>query len=106
MAKLSLEIPHSLKLQEAHQRITALVDHWHQQYGFQRTWTGAVCQLQGSFMGIHLQAEISILENKVSGFATDPGFLLRKPAHKYLTQKMAEYLNPNQQLDEILRQET
>ena len=56
-------------------------------------------------MGIQLEAEIYILENKISGSATDPGFLLRGSAHKYLTKKMAEYLNPKQQLDEILRQE-
>jgi hypothetical protein len=106
MGKLTLEVPHSLSLEEAQQRITALVGYWHRQYGFQSTWVGAECQLNGSFMGIHLNAEICILENKISGSATDPGFLLRKPAHKYLTQKMAEYLNPHQQLEEILRQET
>jgi len=57
-------------------------------------------------MGVNLEAEICILENKISGSATDPGFLLRKPAHKYLTKKMAEYLDPSQKLEEIIRQET
>jgi hypothetical protein len=106
MGKLTLEVPHSLQVHEAHQRIAALVDHWHRQYGFQSNWVGAACQLHGSFMGVQLEADIQILENKVSGTATDPGFLLRGPAHKYLTKKMAAYLNPHQQLEEILRQET
>jgi hypothetical protein len=106
MGNLTLEVPHSLRQEEAQQRITALVDYWHRRYGFQRTWAGTECQLHGSFMGVQLKAEICILEDKISGTATDPGFLLRKPAHKYLTQKMAEYLNPRQQLEEILRQET
>ena len=57
-------------------------------------------------MGISLEAVISILEDKISGAATDPGFFLRKPAHKYLSQKMAEYLDPNQKLEEILRRDT
>jgi len=56
-------------------------------------------------MGVQLEADIHILENKVSGCATDPGFLLRGAAHKYLTKKMAEYLNPKQPLEEIIRQE-
>jgi len=106
MGKLSLEVPHSLPVQEALQRITALVEHWRSKYGFQRNWTGNACQLNGIFMGIQLEADIQILENKISGSASDPGFLLRGPAHKYLSKKMAEYLNPNQPLEAILRQDS
>jgi len=57
-------------------------------------------------MGIQLEAEIHILDNKVSGSANDPGLLLRGPAHKYLSKKMAEYLNPNKSIEEIIRQDT
>ncbi|MCL2625265.1 MAG: polyhydroxyalkanoic acid system family protein [Cystobacterineae bacterium] len=105
MGKLSLEVPHSLPPQEALQRITALVEHWYSRYGFQKNWTDNACQLKGNFMGIQLEAEIYILEDKVSGSASDPGFLLRGPAHKYLSKKMAEYLNPQLSLEEILRQD-
>ncbi len=94
MAKLSLEIPNPLSLADTKNRLASLLEHWHSKYGIVATWSGRKATLQGSAMGIALDGHVEICDGSVRCQASDPGLLLRGQAKKYLSRKLAAYLDP------------
>jgi hypothetical protein len=95
MALLKLEVPHQVSKDEARKRVAQLVEYWASKYGVKVDWAGDRAKLNGKVMGITLDANLEVSDKKVAGEATDPGFLFRDKAKKYLTQKLAETLDPN-----------
>lgn len=95
MGTLKFEVPHTLSRDEARARVTKLLGYWNEKYGVSSTWSGDTAHIQGKAMGLSITADLQISEGKVSGDATDPGFLFREKAKKYLTQKFNAYLDPS-----------
>jgi hypothetical protein len=101
MSTLKLDIPHTLPKAEAKQRVERLIHYWRDKYGVKAEWMGDAAKLSGKVMGITLAADLEVRDGKVDGEATDPGFLLRDKAKKYLTDKFASYLDPSKQLADL-----
>lgn len=94
MGMMKFEVAHTLSREEAKQRVTELLGYWSEKYGIQSNWNGDKAHIQGKAMGITINADLEVSERGVGGEATDPGFLFRDKAKKYLTQKFAAYLDP------------
>lgn len=94
MGMMKFEVPHSLSKDEARKRVGELLTYWSDKYGIQSTWAGDKAHVQGKAMGISINADLEVSERGVGGEATDPGFLFRDKAKKYLTQKFSDYLDP------------
>jgi hypothetical protein len=92
---LKFGVPHSLPREQARQRVEKLVSYWSAKYGLKAAWSGDSATLSGKAMGISLQARLEVRDGGVEGEATDPGFLLRDRARKYLAQKFGDYLDPS-----------
>ncbi len=101
MAKIKLDIPHTLDKAEARQRVEKLLSYWANKHGVAVQWMGDVAKLSGKVMGIQLAADLQVKDGRVDGDATDPGFLFREKAKKYLTEKFAHYLDPKKPLGEL-----
>jgi hypothetical protein len=101
MGKIRLDIPHSLSKEQAKERMEKLLAYWANKYGVSTQWTGDAAKLSGKVMGLSLAADLKVHEGKVDGEATDPGFLFRDKAKKYLTDKLGHYLNPRNPVDEL-----
>lgn len=94
MGMLKFEVSHRLSKDEARKRVDSLLGYWNQKYGLKVDWSGDTAKLAGKAMGISLTGNLSVLDSKVSGEATDPGFLLREKARKYITSKFEKALDP------------
>ncbi len=94
MGMLKFEVGHSLDREEARQRVAQLLDYWSAKYGVKSTWSGDQAHVSGKAMGLSFHADLEVTATKVGGEATDPGFLLRERARKYLAEKFASYLGP------------
>lgn len=94
MSRMKFEQSHSLSKEEVTRRVTMLLGYWASKYGVTSEWAGDSVRLSGKVMGITLEARLEVSASKVMGDATDPGFLLRDRARKYLQQKFASYLDP------------
>lgn len=101
MGRLKLDISHTLPRAEARQRVERLIHYWGHKYGVTVQWSGDSAKLSGKVMGISLSADLEVRDGKVDAEATDPGFLLRERAKKYLTEKFATYLDPSTPLDRL-----
>lgn len=94
MGTVKFEVSHTLSKDEARRRVAQLVEYWASKYGVKVDWAGDAAKMVGKVMGMSLNANLEVHANKVSGEATDPGFLLRDKAKKYLQEKFASYLDP------------
>jgi putative polyhydroxyalkanoic acid system protein len=101
MSKIRLDIPHSLSKDQAKQRMEKLLTYWATKYGVATSWSGDAAKLSGTVLGLSLAADLKVHDKKVDGEATDPGFLFRERAKKYLLEKFAHYLNPRNPIDEL-----
>lgn len=101
MAKIKLDIPHTLSPDEAKQRVEALFGYWGRKYGVKSSWAGEVATYAGKVMGISFDGQLSVLAGKIAGDAIDPGFLLRGQAQKYLQKKFADYLDPKKSVADL-----
>lgn len=105
MAKIKLDIPHSLAQDEARKRIEALFGYWGRKYAVKSNWAGEVATFAGKVMGISFDGQLSVLVGKITGEAADPGLLLRGQVEKYLKKKFADYLDPAKKLADLARVE-
>ncbi|MHB8873442.1 MAG: polyhydroxyalkanoic acid system family protein [Myxococcaceae bacterium] len=103
MGMLKFEVSHQLPKEEARKRIEALLSYWSQKYGMKCQWTGDAAKVSGKAMGVSIDATLQVTERTVGGEASDPGFLLRGQATKYLKAKMADYLDPHKKPEELAR---
>ena len=106
MGMMKLEIPHSLPKDDAKQRVEALLAYWSKKYGVTSSWNGDQASFKGKAMGVTIDGNLTVLANKIGGEATDPGFLLRGQAQKYLTGKFGLYLDPKKSIEELSRTDT
>jgi hypothetical protein len=98
---LKLDIPHTLQLEDAKARVTALLDYWAKKHGVKVGWTGDKATFDGKVMGISFSGNLTVVAGKIAGEASDPGMLLRGQAQKYLTKKFGDYLDPKKSLNDV-----
>ncbi len=103
MARLNFEVPNTLPVDDAKQRVEALLTYWQRKYGIAATWTGASAKLTGKAMGVSIDASLNVEDRRIAGEGPDPGFLLRGQATKYIQRKFGQYLDPTTPLDELKR---
>jgi len=103
MGRLKFDVPHTVGKDEAKKRVDALFGYWGKKYGVKAQWNGDAAKVAGKAMGVSIDADLTIHDNKVGGEASDPGMLLRGQAQKYLTRKFNEYLDPKKPLDQLGR---
>lgn len=115
MGMLKFEVPNSLPIEEAKKRVEALLGYWNRKHGVSSEWAAITsagepagvpsATMKGSAMGVKIDGNLKIETSRIAGEASDPGFLLRGQAQKYLTRKFAEYLDPKKTLEQILKGE-
>lgn len=105
MGMLKFEVPSTVTIDEAKQRVEALLAYWNRKYGITSSWNGLRASMKGKAMGVTIDGNLEVLANKIAGEASDPGMLLRGQAQKYLTRKFGEYLDAKRPLDAITRGE-
>jgi len=105
MSMIQFEVPNTLSLEEAQKRVKALLDYWGRAYGVKSAWDGVKATMSGKAMGFAFDGSLSVLADKISGEAKDPGMLLRGQAKKYLTRKFGEYLDPKRSLEDVIKGE-
>jgi hypothetical protein len=103
MGMIKFEVPHSLSREEAKKRIEQLTQVWGSKYGMKTSWNGDGARMTGKVMGINIDATLTVADNKVGGEATDPGFLFREKAKKYLQEKFATFLDPKKKAEDLQR---
>lgn len=104
MAKIRLDIPHGLPVDEAKQRLEALLGYWTRKYNVKGSWAGEVATFSGKALGVTIAGQLTIHPAKLVVESADPGFLLRGQAEKYLRRKFGEYLDPKKTLAELSRE--
>lgn len=105
MSMLKFEAANSLPVEEAKQRVMALLDYWKRKYGVSSAWQELSATMSGKAMGVSIDGKLEVRPDKIAGEAADPGFLLRGQAKAYLTRKFTEYLNPARSLEDLKKTE-
>ncbi len=103
MARMELDVPHTLPHEDALERIKALGEFYHHRHGAQVTWTHHTCTLEARYVGIRLSANCRVDASRVHVDCSDPGFLLRKRGAEYLRKKLERFLDPNIPLETLPR---
>jgi hypothetical protein len=91
------EQSHSFSRVEARERIQQLLDYWSSRWGIRRDWHGDCVSIEGTVMGVLINAELVVGDRGVSASASDPGFFLRGAAIGYVSGKLRKYLHPSYQ---------
>jgi hypothetical protein len=105
MAFIKFEVRNSLDVNDARQRVEALLSYWNRKYGVTSEWNGLSATMKGKAVGVTVDGKLSVESDRIAGEATDPGMLLRGQAQKYLTRKFGDYLDPGKTLEELLKSE-
>ncbi len=103
MARMELDVVHTLTLEDAIERIRALGEFYHHRHGAQVSWTHHTCTLEARYVGIRLSANARVEPTRVHVDCSDPGFLLRKRGAEYLRKKLERFLDPNNALESLPR---
>ncbi len=105
MGVIKFEVPNSLPVDEARQRVEALLGYWKRKYGVTSAWEGSGATMKGKAVGVTIDGKLAVEAHRIAGEASDPGMLLRGQAQKYLTRKFAEYLDPKRSLEQLVKSE-
>ena len=105
MGFIKFEVPNSLPLEDAKQRVEALLGYWNRKYGVTSAWAGLNATMKGKAVGVTIDGKLAVEASRIAGEASDPGMLLRGQAQKYLTRKFAEYLDPKRSLEQLVKSE-
>lgn len=93
--RMFFKVPHAHSRTEAHARVQYMLDYWKRRYGVKSAWDGDHAVLQGRIMGVQFKGWLEVKDDEIGGEATDPGFLWRGMAHKYVEGKLKKYMHPN-----------
>lgn len=103
MARIELEVEHSLPPESALLRVQALGEYYEHRHGAQVTWHDGNGEIQVKYIGIKLVVKVRVEPRRVHCEAPDPGFLLRKRGTEYLRKKITRYLDPAVPVDSLPR---
>jgi len=92
---MEIEQSHSFGIEEARSRVRALGEYLARKHGMTVEWLDADrARIRGKYAVVSIDAEARIDAGRVSVLGKDPGLLWRVPAKKYVTAKLASYLDP------------
>jgi hypothetical protein len=100
---MKIEESHNFTVDEAQARLKLLVDSWEKKVGLKATWTGPNVNVNGSAMGVTIQADVRIEASRIIAEGKDPGMLMRAAATGYLKKKFAEYFDPKVTLADLAK---
>jgi hypothetical protein len=93
---MELEQTYSFDQAEARERVRALADYLANKHGMQVSWLDEDrAHVKGKYTVVAIDVEVSVEPGKVLVKGKDPGMLWRSPAKKYVSNKLAAYLNPS-----------
>ncbi len=97
------DYPHKLPVEDARARLEALSEYLTNRHGIQVTWDGDSARINGKYMVVKIEGEMTLTPTDVKVKGKDPGMLWRKKAKDYLHGKLAKYLDPNTALADLPR---
>lgn len=97
------DYPHSLPLDDARARLEALSEYLGNRHGIKVTWTDNKAHINGKYMVVKIEGEMTLTDTAVKVKGKDPGMLWRKKAKDYLQGKLAKYLDPTTALADLPR---
>lgn len=100
----SIEQSHSLKHEEARERIRALGDYLSNKHGLSVRWTSDdSASISGKYLVVTIEGTATVEPGRVRFEGKDPGMLWRGKARDYLTAKLRKYLDPSTPVDALPR---
>jgi hypothetical protein len=96
MAKIDLEVAHTLTPEDALARIQALGEYYVHRHHAEVTWRGTAVVIVARYVGVRLEVQAKVGPQSVHAETRDLGFLLRKVGAEYLRKKLLRYLGPLQ----------
>ncbi|MFO0744805.1 MAG: polyhydroxyalkanoic acid system family protein [Myxococcota bacterium] len=94
MARIELEVDHSLPAAVALARMHALGEYYQHRHGASVHWDDKTGDIQVKYVGLKLGVRVRVDDRRVHCEAPDPGFLLRRRGIEYLRKKIQRYLDP------------
>lgn len=101
-----MELTHDHKFDEteARARVRALSDYLANKHGMTVAWLDDNrAHVKGKYTVVTIDAEVSVAGGTVRVSGKDPGMLWRAAAKKYISSKLARYLDPAESLDALPR---
>jgi len=92
---MEIEQSHAFGIDEVRARVRALGDYLAQKHGMTVEWLDENrARIVGKYAVVNIDAEARIEGSRVLVKGKDPGLLWRAPAKKYVSSKLASYLDP------------
>ena len=92
---MEIELNHSFSIDEVRSRVRALAEYLSTKHGMSIEWLDADrARIRGKYAVVSIDAEARIEAGRVCVSGKDPGMLWRAPAKKYISNKLASYLDP------------
>ena len=92
---MEIEQQHAFGLDEARARLRALADYLTTRHGMNVQWLDEDrARIVGKYAVVNIDAEARLEKTRVLVKGADPGMLWRGPAKKYISSKLAAYLDP------------
>lgn len=93
-SRLRIDVEHGFSRQDAKSRAQMLFNYWRQAFGVQCTWAGDTAHVAGTVMGVSINADLVVDDDRIGGDTEDPGPFLRSLARSYITRKLQKYMHP------------
>lgn len=92
---MEIEQNHAFGIEEARARVRALGEYLSKKHGMTVEWLDENrARISGKYAVVSIDAEARIEGSRVFVKGKDPGMLWRGPAKKYVSAKLASYLDP------------
>lgn len=99
---MEIDFPYSLSDQDARSRLDRLAQYLSNRHGIQVTWLDdARARFNGKYLVVKIDGELTMGSGHARFKGEDPGFLWRNKAKDYIQGKLAKYLDPQVQLEQL-----
>jgi len=100
---MNFDFPHAFSKEDARTRLEALGQYLGNRHGIRVTWSGDKASVNGKYLVVAIEAELTLQDRQVVVRGKDPGMLWRKKAVNYLKEKLEIYLDPKTPVDRLPR---
>ena len=99
---MEIDFPYSLSDQDARSRLDRLAQYLSNRHGIQVTWLDDTrARFNGKYLVVKIDGELTMGSGHARFKGEDPGFLWRNKAKDYIHGKLAKYLDPQVQLEQL-----
>src|SRR6201992_3216025 len=92
---MEIDYPYKLSDQDARSRLDILSKYLAAKHGIQVTWAEPTkARFRGRYLVVKIEGELSLSNGHARFRGEDPGFLWRGKAKDYIKEKLAKYLDP------------